>query len=211
MNHLAQRVEICEVGRRLYMRDLIGAQEGNISVRLSSRRVLCTPSAVCKGRMQPKDLVEIDMDGAAVSEGKPSSEIKLHLAIYRERPDCHAVVHAHPITATAFACCGESIPDDILPEAACTLGSVALAGFGFPGTDEVADRMRPLMKDHKTILMSHHGAVTMGANLEDAANRMEVLERVAMIISRARVLGGPTRMPDEAYVRLLKSAINGSL
>lgn len=161
--------------------------------------------------MQPKDLVEIDMDGNAVADGIPSSEIKLHLAIYRERTDCHAIVHAHPLTATAFACCGESIPDDILPEAAASLGSVPLAAFGYPGTDEVADRMRPLIKDHKVILMSHHGAVTMGATLEEAADRMEVLERVATIIFRARVLGGTKPMPDEAYQRLLKTAINGDL
>ena len=161
--------------------------------------------------MKPSDLVEIDLQGASIGSGTPSSEIKLHLAIYRERADCVSVIHAHPPTALAFALVGETIPDDLLPEAAFVLGSVALAPFGKPGTEEVGDRMLPLMHDHKTILMSHHGAVTMGRSIEDAYNRMETLERVATVIFRARQLGTPVPMPETMFDHIVKNALHGRL
>lgn len=202
---------MCEVGRRLWERDLIGGCEGNLSVRLSSRHILCTPSGVSKGHLRPLDLVVIDTRGNSVSGGVPSSEIKLHLRILARRRDCQAVIHAHPPIATAFALAGEDIPDNLLPEAAFVLGSVATVPFGFPGTDEVPDALDPLLADHKTFLLANHGAATMGSSLFDACHRMETLERVARLVYHARVLGTPQPMPDRAFQRLLGVALHGKL
>lgn len=202
---------MCDLGRRLWQRDLVGGLEGNLSVRLSPQRILCTPTGLSKGHMKPSDLVIIDPKGNPIGEGKPSSEIKLHLRMYAKRPDCQAVIHAHPPTATAFALAGEDIPDDLLPEAAFVLGSVATAPFGTPGTDEVPDRIEPLLQDHKTFLMESHGAVVMGKDLPDAYQRMETLERVARIIFMARALGKPKPMPAAMFDRMLQTALHGRL
>lgn len=143
-------------------------------------------------------------------EGSPSSEIKLHLAIYRTRKDCQSVIHAHPPVATAFSVAGEPIPDDVLPESAIVLGCVATVPFAFPGTDEVPRSLEPFLEDHKTMLLSHHGAAVLGANLWDAYNRMETLERVAKILLFARLMGGPRPMPESALAKL-SGAFTGTL
>ena len=202
---------MCEVGRRLWQRDLVGAAEGNISVRLSSQRILCTPSGVSKGHMRPADLVVIDNHGNPVGEGKPSSEIRLHLRMLAVRKDCQAVIHAHPPIATAFALAGEDIPDNLLPESAFVLGSVATVPFGEPGTDDLPNKIEPLLEDHKTFLLANHGAAVMGADLMDALFRMETLERVARLILNARLVGEPRPMPDKYFDHLLKVALHGRL
>lgn len=211
MDELRVRAEMCDLGRRLWQRGLIGAAEGNLSVRLSPQRILCTPSGLSKGHLRPVDLVVIDPRGNPIGEGSPSSEIKLHLRIYARRPDCQAVIHAHPLAATGFALAGETIPDNLLPEAAYVLGSVATVPFTMPGTDEVPNAIDPLLDDHKTFLLSHHGAAVMGKDLTDAYNRMEVLERVAQMILNARLLGGPQPMPNHAFDHMLTNALHGRL
>jgi len=202
---------MCEIGRRLWQRGLVGAAEGNISARLSTRQILCTPSGVSLGHMKPDELVVIDNHGVPVGDGVPSSEIKLHLRIFAKRPDCQAVIHAHPPTATAFSLAGEEIPDNLLPESAYVLGSVAVVPFAMPGTNEVPDAIEPLLEDHKTFLISHHGAAVMGKDLTDAYNRMETLERIAKVILIAKLLDSPRPMPDRAFDQMLKVALNGAL
>lgn len=211
MKDLQIRALMCEIGRRLWQRGLVGATEGNLSVRLSTRQILCTPTGASLGHMKPDELVVIDNQGKPVDGGQPSSEIKLHLKILAKRPDCQAVIHAHPPTATAFSLTGEEIPDNLLPEAAYVLGSVATIPFAMPGTDEVPNSIEPLLEDHKSFLMSHHGAVVMGKDLTDAYNRMETLERIAKIILTAKLLDGPRPMPDSAFDHMLKVALNGRL
>jgi L-fuculose-phosphate aldolase len=211
MSELKLRAELCEIGRRLWQRGLIGAAEGNLSVRLSPQRILCTPSGLSKGHMRPNDLVVIDNRGQSVDGGAPSSEIKLHVRILAKRPDCQAVIHAHPPIATGFCLAEETIPDDLLPESAYVLGSVATVPFTMPGTDEVPDAIEPLLEDHKTFLLSHHGAVVMGRDLTDAYNRMETLERVATVILTARMLGKPKPMPERAFNAMLSSTLHGRL
>jgi L-fuculose-phosphate aldolase len=211
MKDLQLRAAMCEVGRRLWQRGLVGATEGNISARLSTRQILCTPNGMSKGHMRPDDLIVIDNHGNPVGEGTPSSEIKLHLRILQKRPDCMAVVHAHPPIATGFALAGEEIPDNLLPEAAYVLGSVATIPFCMPGTDEVPDAIEPLLDDHKTFLMSHHGAVTMGKDLWDAYHRMETLERIAHVILVAKMLESPKPMPDRAFDFMLANTLHGRL
>lgn len=212
MSELALRATMCEVGRRLWQRGLIGGSEGNFSCRLSPRQLICTPSGASKGHLKPDDLLVVDLNGTLVrGEGQPSSEIKLHLAMYKRRADCNAVIHAHPLVATAFTIAGEDIPDNVLPESAVALGSVATIPFAFPGTDEVPQSLDPYLEDHKTFLLSHHGAATMGRDLWDACFRMETLERVAMMLLYAKQLDAIRPMPDSAFDRLLKTALNGSL
>lgn len=211
MTELQLRATLCEVGRRLWQRGLVGATEGNLSVRLNSKTLLTTPTGASKGHLRPDDLVATDLKGNPVRGGSPSSEFKLHLRIYEKRKDCQAVIHAHPPVATAFALAGESIPDNLLMEAGYVLGSVATVPFAMPGTYEVPDAIEPLLEDHKTFLMSHHGAVVMGRDLMDAYNRMETLERIAKVVMVARLLDGPKPLPDRAFDHLLATALHGRL
>jgi L-fuculose-phosphate aldolase len=224
---------MCEVGRRLWQRDLVGATEGNISARIGPGRILCTPSGISKGHMAPGDLLVIDEEGNWIggsgdskigsgledpsllqssnpAQPRPSSEIKLHLRILQRRPDCMAVVHAHPPVATGFSLAGYDIPDDLLAESIYVLGSVITVPFSMPGTDEVPDALEPYLDHHKTFLLSHHGAATMGKDLWDAYNRMETLERIAKVILVAHILGGARPLPEEAY-RRMRQALNGLL
>ncbi|MCE9560047.1 MAG: class II aldolase/adducin family protein [Armatimonadetes bacterium] len=211
MSEIELRALMCDMGRRLWQRNLVGATEGNLSLRLSPQRILCTPSGVSKGHLRPTDLVVIDNHGVPHGAGVPSSEIKLHLKVYADRKDCHAVVHAHPLTATAFALAGESIPDDLLPEAIIVLGSVANVPFAMPGTLDVAYSIEPFLPHHRTFLLANHGAFTLGKTLEDAFFRMETLERVAQLVLTARQLGSPQPIPARAFRELSEKYLNGEL
>lgn len=204
------RARMCEVGRRLWERGLVGGAEGNLSARLGRTHLLCTPSRVCKGHMNPDDLVLLDLDGAPAAGGEPSSEILMHLRCYSLRPDCQAVVHAHPPIATGFAVAGRSIAPDVMPEAGIVLGPVGDVPFAMTGTAEVPDAMEPLLPGHKTFLLSHHGAVALGRDVEDACERMETLERVCRVLLVAELLGGARPMPAEAWA-LLSATTGGRL
>lgn len=188
-------------GRLLWERDLVGATEGNLSCRLGGH-LLCTPSGVSKGHLDEDELVEIDLDGNPLRGGAPSSEIKLHLRVYRHCPDVQAVVHAHPITATGFATAGQTVPTHYLPEAVVVLGDVALVPFAMPGTESLPDALEPFVKSHRTFLLANHGALAVGNSLMDAAHRMETLERVARIIFASHQLGTPNPLPDPAIAEL---------
>ena len=200
---------MCEIGRRMWQRGFVYGNAGNLSARISETQILCTPSGVSKGHLKPDDLVVIENNGNAL-EGRPSSEIKMHVRIYARRPDCMAVVHAHPTVATGFSVAGESIPDNVLPEAMVVLGSVANVPFCMPGTDEVPNAIEPFLENHKTFLLANHGAVALGKDLMDAYQRMETLEGVAQIILHARTLGAMHAIPSEAFEQL-KIWLNGRL
>ena len=192
---------MCEVGSRLWQKGLISGNEGNITVRLDADTVLATPAGISKGHLLPEDLVLIDMEGVSKDGGSPSSEIKIHLEAYKQRADCVAVVHAHPPTAIAFTLVGETIPDDVLPEAAYVLGRVPTVEFGMPGTSELSDKLSPYLAGHKTFLLTHHGAVALGKSVFDACYRMECLESVCRVLFAARQLGRVRPMPADAYER----------
>ena len=216
MTEIQLRAAICEVGRRLWQKGLVGGAEGNISVRLSARQLLCTPSGMTKGHLKPDDIVVVDLKGNMVSrdgaeDRRQSSEIGLHCAIYAAREDCMAVVHAHPPIATAFALAGEDIPDNLMPESAVVLGSVASVPFAMPGTQAMKDTIDPYLADHKTFLLANHGAVVMGKDVYDAFNRMDTLERVAGAIMNANIIGKARALPAEAFDFLQEKALNGRL
>jgi L-fuculose-phosphate aldolase len=186
----ALRRELVEICRRLHDRDLIGAAEGNVSVRLGEARFLVTPSGANKARLSPADLVVVDAAGRTLgSAGRASTDLRMHLAAYAARPDAGAVVHAHPVTAVAFTVAGLPPPDDLVPEAAVTLGPIAVAPFAVPGTDEVPTSLAPFLARHDVILLERHGALALGRTLAEAFDRMETLERVARIALAARLLG----------------------
>jgi len=175
---------------RLYARGLIAGQDGNVSVRVGEDRVLVTPAGMSKVDVHEDDLVEVSLSGVHLSGSrKASSEVEVHLAVYRGRPDVHAVVHAHPPTATGFALAGETLPSNLLPELEYSVGPVALVPYETPGTRALADAFAPLLAAHDAWLMANHGAVTAGPSLLVAHQRMESLEHAARIIMTARVLG----------------------
>jgi L-fuculose-phosphate aldolase len=207
----ALRQEMCRIGALLWERGLIGAAEGNLSARLADGTLLCTPSGLSKGHLRAEDLVVISLEGHPLNGGLPSSEIRLHLGIYRERPDCQAVIHAHPPTATGFSVAEVPFPNDVLPESAVVLGPVVTVPFAMPGTDEVPDSLAPHLPNGKTFLLGHHGAVALGRDLQDAFNRMETLERVARILLTAHALGGPKRIAHPGFERLLAEHLHGRL
>ncbi|MFL5805016.1 MAG: class II aldolase/adducin family protein [Roseiflexaceae bacterium] len=193
---------IVSVGRLLYERGLIVAGDGNISARLSDELIVTTPSGACKGMLAPEDMVIVDMEGRPRGERRPSTELQLHLAVYQHRPDVQAVVHAHPPTAVACTMAGVRMDERLLPEAIITLGAVPTAPFALSGTPELYAAITPLLPDHDAILLSHHGALTVGRDLMQAFHRMEQVEHMAKILFMARQLGGARPLPPELLAQL---------
>lgn len=200
MTEGAARSAIVDVCRRLWERGLIAGQDGNVSVRLGPDRVLVTPAGLSKVDVGPDELVVIDLDGRHVhGDLTASSEVRVHLAAYRRRPDVGAVVHAHPPTATAFAVAGEDLSEPVLPEVVFGIGPVPLVPYGMPGTDALAERCGMAFAAHDAILMANHGATTVGSTLTVAHQRMESLEHAARILLRARLLGRVTRLTEPEW------------
>ncbi|HLW82672.1 MAG TPA: class II aldolase/adducin family protein [Candidatus Acidoferrales bacterium] len=176
------RRDICAVGRWLHQREFVAATDGNISLRLDAHRVLTSPTGISKGMMCAEDLVITDFAGNKISgRWNPSSELAMHLLIYRLRPDVNAVCHAHPVTATGYAAAGLALDKALLSEAVINLGTVPLAQYGTPGTPELTDSIEPLIQSHDAILMANHGVVTYGVDLLTAFYRMETVEHFARI------------------------------
>lgn len=200
----AARQEICEMGRRIYQRAFVAANDGNISARLSEDRVLCTPTGVSKGFLTEDMLAICDMDGNQVSGPmKISSEIRMHLDAYRQRCDIAAVVHAHPPTATGFAVAGLDLTECVLPEVIVLLGGIPLASYGTPGGPDIFEPMRPLVAKYDAILMANHGAVTLGKSVQDAHFKMETVEHFARIALVSRQLGGTNTLDPTQVQELL--------
>jgi L-fuculose-phosphate aldolase len=200
------REELCDVGRRLYQRGLIAAGDGNISVRLPNGTFLMTPSGLCKGELQPEDLTIIDRDGRlihAAAGRKQSSEQLLHLHAYRHRPDVLGCVHAHPPTAVALTLAGISMTEPLLPEALLALGPVPTAPYARTGTSEMGAAIEAFVADHDTILLSHHGALTMAHTATAAYRLMEQLEHCAKILHAAHALGPIQPLPPDRVQELL--------
>jgi L-fuculose-phosphate aldolase len=196
--------ELCEIGRRIYERGLVAAFEGNISARLAADRVLCTPSLLCKGLLKPEDLCVVDMSGKQISgERKRSSEIFLHLAVYRERPDVEAVVHTHAPHAVAFAITHTKVPQCVTAEVEVFLGEVPLAPYATPGTPDLGESIVPFVRDANAVLLSNHGVVSWGKSLEEALHRTEILDGYCRTLILARQLGPVQRLSDENMRELM--------
>jgi L-fuculose-phosphate aldolase len=197
------RADIVEAGRRLYARSYIASNDGNISARLDERRVIATPKGVSKGFMTPDMMVIVDYDGRKVAgERDPSTELPMHLEIYRNRPDANAVVHAHPPVATGFAVAGIPLTRAVLAEVITTLGSIPIAAYGTPSTSELPEAVRKYIKAHDGMLLANHGAVTCGKDVMAAYYKMETIEHFATISLVARMLGREHLISREEVERL---------
>ena len=197
------RQDLIRICHLMYERSYVVSSDGNVSVRLDDGRILATPTMTCKGRMNEDLIAVTDLDGKSLNNRRASSELAMHLLIYRERSDVKAVCHAHPPHGTAFAVAGLAIDQPILSEVILTLGCVPLASYGTPSTNELTDQMQPLLKHHNALLMANHGAVAYGADLWQAWDRLETLEHTAKIAILSRVLGGSRNLPAEAIEKLI--------
>jgi L-fuculose-phosphate aldolase len=203
MDEQTARRDLITVCHLMYERSYVVSSDGNVSVRLDDGRILATPTMTCKGRMTDDLIAVTDIDGNKLNERKASSELAMHLLIYRERPDVKAVCHAHPPHGTAFAVAGLAIDQPILSEVILTLGCVPLASYGTPSTDELTQQMQPLVKHHNALLMANHGAVAYGSDLWQAWDRLETLEHTAKIAILSRMLGGSKNLPADAVEKLI--------
>ena len=196
---------IIGVGRRMYERRYVAANDGNVSARLSDDRLLVTPTGMSKGFLKRSDLVVTDMDGEQVSgKRKPTSEIKMHLKAYELRPDIGAVVHAHPPYATAFAVVGIPLSECVLPEVILSLGSVPLAHYGTPSTEEVPRSIESVVVESDAFLLRNHGVMTVGDSVLNTYHKLETVEHFAEITFIARHLGSVSSLPHEDVQKLLQ-------
>ena len=197
------RADIVEIGRRLYARGYTASNDGNISVRLDGGRLLMTPTGVCKGFMDPQMMCITDLDGKKLSgERNPSSEMQMHLEVYRQRPEIQAVVHAHPPVATAFAVAGIALDRAVLAEVVTTLGSVPIAEYATPSTKELPEAVRKYVKAHDGLLLANHGALALAGDVMSAYYRMETIEHFAKISLVARTLGRENLLSRDEVDRL---------
>jgi len=204
MTYEIERELICRVGKLLYDRGYVASNDGNISMMVEADRLLMTPSGVSKGRMTPEMLLLTDLAGNVLEGNRhPSSEGKMHLAVYRHRPDVRAVVHAHPPVSTAFAVCRKGLEIPFLAEMVAGLGKVPCTpSFAMLSTDEVPESVIPYLPEHNALLLANHGALTWGGTLWDAFDRMETVEHTAKIVMNAQVLGGGIPLNEEEVARL---------
>ena len=198
--------QICDVCRKMWQQGWVAANDGNVTVKLEDGTFLATPTGVSKSFITPDKLVRIN-DKGEVLEGapgyKPSSEIKMHLRCYAERPDVGAVVHAHPPTATGFAVAGKSLDKYSMIETVIAIGSIPLTPYGTPSTNEVPESIAPYLAEHDVLLLQNHGALTVGCDLITAYYRMETLELFSKISLVAELLGGAKEIPMPEIDKLL--------
>ena len=195
-----------ELGRRIWERNYVAANDGNMTVRLNDREILTTPTGISKGFMTTDMIIKVDYDGKVISGNpkyRPSSEVAMHIDVYKERPDINAIVHAHPPFATSFAVAGIPLDKCVLPEAIIVIGAVPIAKYGLPSTSELPDNIRPHIQNNDVILLENHGALTLGTDLLSAYHRMETLEHTANIVSKSIQLGNLGIIPENERDRLM--------
>lgn len=190
------RQDIVEIGKLVFQKGWVAANDGNISIRMDQDRIMATPTGICKGMMHPDDMIVVDMKGQKIyGRRECTTEIAMHIVIYEMRPDIRSVVHAHPPVATGYAAAGKSLNLALLPEVIIGLGCVPLADYGLPGTNELTDPLKPYIPKYDAILMGNHGAVCYGEDVYKAFFRMETVEHFARISLVAELLGGAKVLP----------------
>ena len=199
-----ERRSLARFSRSLHRLGFMPGTAGNLSIRIDRDRILATPTGLSKALLHSADMVLVDLDGNHIAGSRNvTSEIGMHLAIYRLRDDVHAVVHTHPPIATGFACAGRALDQPLCAESVMTLGPVPLAPYATPGTGELAASLTPLIPGHNAILLANHGAVTYAETLADAFLKMETLEHFAHISLVAEQLGTPRLLEQHAIQQLL--------
>ncbi len=197
---------IVEIGKRIWTRGYVAANDGNISIRIGDNELLTTPTGVSKGFMTEEMIIKTDMTGRVIagsSKFRPSSEVKMHIEVYKERPDIKSVVHAHPPYATSFAVAGIPLNKCVLPEAVIIIGAVPTAKYGLPSTMEIPDAIREHIQNSDAILLENHGALTLGSDLLNAYFKMETLEHTASIVWKAIQMGNMNVLPEYERDRLM--------
>jgi L-fuculose-phosphate aldolase len=197
---------IIEIGRRIWQRGYVAANDGNITVRLNEKEILTTPTGVSKGFMTQDMIIKLDMDGKVLtpnSNYRPSSEVKMHLEVYQQREDIKAVIHTHPPHCTSFAVAGIPLDKCVLPEAVITLGAVPIASYGTPSTREIPDSIKPHIQNSDAVLLANHGALTLGIDLLTAYHRTETLEHTAYITFLSIQLGNVNMIPGAEVDKLM--------
>ncbi|MCL2572404.1 MAG: class II aldolase/adducin family protein [Defluviitaleaceae bacterium] len=197
--------QICEIGKRIYDKGFIAANDGNISVKISPNEFLCTPTGVSKGFMTPDMICKVDANGntlQAKGNYRPSSEIKMHMRVYKERPDVNSVVHAHPPYATSYAIVGIPLTEPIMPEAVIMLGCVPIAEYGTPSTDEIPNNVAKYLQHYDAVLLENHGALSYAGDLLQAYHKMESLEFYAQLLFISNQIGKPQELDKQKVTRL---------
>ena len=205
VNEFEIKKQICDIGKRIYNRGMVANNDGNISVKIGENEFLCTPTGVSKGFMTPEYICKVDRDGKVIHANagfKPSSEIKMHMRVYKERPDVKSVVHAHPMYATGFAIAGIPLTQPIMPEAVIALGCVPIAKYGTPSTNEIPDAVSEYLQYFDAVLLENHGALTFSDSLLSAYNKMESVEFYAQLLYISKQLGGPKELSEAQVQRL---------
>lgn len=206
------RKEICDVGQKMYDRGFVAANDGNISVRLTDDIIIVTPTGISKGNMDPDSLIKMTLDGEILSgSSKPSSEVKMHMEVYRQSPDIRAVTHAHPPISTAFAVARQALDRPIISEAILTLGVVPVADYATPGTHEVPDSIKPYVKDYNAVLLANHGLLTWGEELMQAFFRMESAEQYAKIMYYLGKISEPQELHCENVATLVQQRVDSGV
>ena len=199
------RRDLVEIGRRIWQRGYVAANDGNLSARIARNRILVTPTGRSKGFLRPDDMVVVDEEGRKISGAlEPTSELPMHIFAYRSRPDIAAVVHAHPPRATGFAVAGVALAQCVLPEVILTLGRVPLTDYATPSTEEVPASIEAFIERYNAILLRNHGVLTFGATIEEAYYRMETVEHFAEITLAAKTLGGAAPLSRDDVRKLLE-------
>jgi L-fuculose-phosphate aldolase len=202
------RRQLTRFSKWMYRLGFAPGTSGNLSVRLDNERILATPTGCSKYLLRPVDMVVVDLDGKLLfGTRNATSEIGMHLAVYRMRADVQAVVHAHPPIATAFASCGLALDTPLCAELIMTLGAIPLAAYATTGTDEVGASLEPFLRDHDAILMANHGLVTYGKDLLDAFMKLETTEHFAQVCLAAHELGCPKLLDGDALDKLRQARL----
>ncbi|MDM8005079.1 MAG: class II aldolase/adducin family protein [Phycisphaerae bacterium] len=204
LNEFKLKQEICEIGHKVYEKGFVAANDGNISYRISENHVLCTPTLVSKGALKPDDICLVDMTGKQLSgKKKRTSEVMLHLEIYKANPKVKAVVHSHPPHATAFSVAGEDIPTCILPEVEVFLGPIPTAVYETPGAQAFAQTILPFVNTAKIVVLKNHGTVSWGETLQQAYWWTEILDAYCRILLIAKQVGRVERISPPKVEELL--------
>lgn len=202
----ALRGAVCQVARMAYDKGFITNVDGNFSVRFREREILITPAGLPKAFLQPEQIAHIDLDGKVVSGStRPSTEVSMHVLAYRERPEMSAICHAHPKHAVAFTLAGLSLDVTVIPEVVVTIGTIPTAPYGTPGTQELPESLRSIIKTSDVVMLERHGALTLGNSIIDAFRKLEVVEHTAEILYYARTLGGVKELSREQVQKLLST------
>lgn len=207
VNEFELKKQICEVGKRMYNRNMVASNDGNISVKIGANEWLCTPTGVSKGFMTPDCICKVNAKGEVIQgtrDYRPSSEIKMHLRVYEKRPDVNAVVHAHPAYATSYAVAGIPLKKPISAETIVMLGCVPIAEYGTPSTTEIPDNIEKYLQHYDAILLESHGALTWGEDLINAYHKMESVEFYAQLLYQTEMLGGPKEFSQDRIQSLYK-------